>query len=77
MITPFAIGVVEWADQTSHSLAEYGIIPRLDAPGEWRRWADEISALPGIAAQSPPDPRAFDTWQAWAFRFNETVQPGG
>lgn len=77
VIIPVNIGVLDWTSQMSLSLEIYGIIPRLDAPDDWRTWASDVSNLPGVAIKAPPDPNDFDDWQAWAFRFIEIVQPGG
>lgn len=76
MITPVAMSVTEWTDQTSLSLEIYGIIPKLDAPDRWRDWAATVIALPGISATNPPDPNAFEDWKAWAYLFNESTRPG-
>jgi hypothetical protein len=77
MIIPFGIDVVEWASQTSTRIEAYGIIPRIDRPDEWVRWANDVVALPGIEALNPPDPDDYaNDWQTWAALFNDIVRPG-
>lgn len=76
MINPFGTDVVDWASQTSTDLLQYGIIGSISRPDEWVQWANNVIALPGIAALNPPDPDFFADWREWAVLFNDIVRPG-
>lgn len=72
-IDPRYLDVVEWTDFTAPLLEKYGRLPRLDNPEFWKEWALTLIQKPSIQSCQPPDPRYFDDWREWAFRFNQAV----
>lgn len=73
MIDPRGMTVTDWCDTVTHTLRQYGPIPVLLTAESWPRWAVEVLQIPQVFKYSPPDPRGFDSWQEWAFRFNQAV----
>lgn len=65
--------VVEWSDFMTAPLLPLSIFRRLDDPEKWQEWAYHLVQSQKIAAFNPPDPRLFDDWKEWAFRFNQVV----
>ena len=39
---------------------------------QWRAWADGLSGIGRFSGV--PDSRGFETWQDWAFAFNNTLR---
>lgn len=65
----------EWVDFMTLPLQQLGVTPRrLDDSKNWQSWAYNVVQSSAIAGFNPPDPRGFNTWLDWAFRFNQAVQ---
>ena len=73
MIDPRHLSVLEWTAQVTPGLSAYGPIPRLTDETRWPLWAALVIALPGLSALHPPRPEGFQTWQTWAFAFNQSI----
>lgn len=73
MIDPRGMHLAEWCDAATHTLNKYGPIPVLLAIEDWQQWAFDVLQLPRIAKYAPPDPRRFNDWREWVFRFNQAV----
>jgi len=69
MIDPRGMTVMDWCSQVTLTLSVYGPVPTLRDEEHWASWAEEILALPIVAATVPPGPRAFPDWRSWAERF--------
>lgn len=69
MILPVNIDVVSWADAMTVTLSRYGSVGVLRDAAGWRSWARNVSQLPTISSQNPPNPDFFEDWQDWAARF--------
>lgn len=64
----------EWVDFVTLPLQQIGVTPRrLDDPKNWKSWAFNVVQSAHLARFNPPDPRYFDDWMEWAFRFNQVV----
>lgn len=72
-IDPRGMTVVEWTDFMAIPLFGYAKPSRLDDPAAWKEWALNVIQSPKINVFNPPDPRHFEDWQDWAFRFNQVV----
>lgn len=72
MIDPRHLSLPQWVDAVNLALATYGPTTKLQND-DWALWAHNLIALPKISAFSPPDPRGFPDWRAWAERFVECV----
>lgn len=64
--------MVQWMDAVNLALSTSGPTTVLKN-SDWAMWAYGVLSLPKISAFSPPDPRGFPDWQAWAERFVECV----
>ncbi len=64
----------EWVEYSTAPLSRLvGTVPILSTNIGWVDWAYNLIQLPEIQKFSPPDPRYFNNWQEWAFRFNQAV----
>lgn len=64
----------EWADFVTIPLNSIGVTPRrLDNAENWKSWAFNLIQSAQLAGLFIPDPRFFDDWMEWAFRFNQAV----
>ena len=72
-IDPRMMTVTEWTDFMAPLLEPFGRMPRLDNPEFWKEWALTLIQRPAIQHFCPPDPRYFEDWEEWAFRFNQAV----
>lgn len=67
--------VREWADFITLPLNQIGVSPRqLEHTENWKSWAFNLIQSSQIAGFDPPDPRMYNDWVEWAFRFNQAVQ---
>lgn len=73
MIDPRHMEVKDWCDQMVQNLAPLVNAPQLLNPKDWQTWANSVISSPQIRVLHPPDPRLFDDWREWAFRFNQAV----
>lgn len=73
VIDPRGIEVVEWTNQMALELTGISLPPRLERPEDWQHWALYVIQSPKIAKVQAPDPRTYDDWREWAFRFNQAV----
>jgi hypothetical protein len=73
IIDPRFLTVQEWTDSMVFSLLDKSDLPRLDAPEAWKEWAMTVLQDARISQMNPPDPRFFDDWREWAFRFNQAL----
>jgi hypothetical protein len=73
MIDPRGLEVVEWCDLVALPLAPFVTPTRLLDPALWKNWAMGIIGSTALAPFNPPDPRTFEDWRDWAFRFNQVV----
>lgn len=72
-IDPRGLDVIEWCDYMVDELNQFGPVPRLLDPREWRAWGEVVIQFQGLLKYSPPEPRFFDEWREWAERFNQAV----
>lgn len=72
-IDPRFMTVQEWTDSMNFPLVDKVKAPRLDDPTAWKDWAYQVIQSPSISKLNPPDPRLFDDWREWAFRFNQAL----
>lgn len=77
IIHPQGYTVQEWTDYVNNSLSQFGPVPRLEGPTEWKSWAFAVCQLPGISRQQPPSPLTYDDWVRWADDFNLAVKFDG
>lgn len=74
MIDPRGVSLFDWTDSMSFPLFDLGARPpRLDDESYWKEWALNVIENATIASKSPPDPRHFEDWREWAYRFNQAV----
>lgn len=73
MIDPRFLSATQWCDATALALTSLTNVPRLRHEEAWQEWALAVLVIPAIAAFSPPDPRFFGDWRAWAERFVQCV----
>ena len=64
---------VDWADQVAQDFSQYGVIPKVHSESEWQNWGIELTQLPQISRQNPPNPFAFPSWMSWAEFFCEAI----
>lgn len=72
-IDPRFCTVQEWTDSMVFPLIDKSKTPRLDNPDAWKEWAMHVIQSGRIARYNPPDPRFFDDWREWAFRFTQVL----
>jgi len=59
--------IMVWASQLVDAFPPSDVIPMLDDPKEWRRWAMSFCyRSPTFARFHVPDPYIYETWQGWA-----------
>lgn len=64
----------EWVEYTISPLAALlGTVAPLQNNMDWVDWAYTVIQDPAVQKFNPPDPRFFNNWQEWAFRFNQAV----
>lgn len=73
IIDPRYMDLPYWSALVSASLLPHGFVARSAIEDNWREWADQVRSLPALAPLRVPDPRWFETWQNWAFKFNEAL----
>lgn len=73
MIDPRGFEVVEWCNLVALPLSTLVITPRLFDADLWKHWATGLVGSTALAPFNPPDPRPFEDWREWAFRFNQAV----
>ena len=72
-IDPRMLSVTDWTDSMTFALSGLARPPRLDNPEYWKEWALTVIQAPRVSRYNPPDPRYFEDWREWAFRFNEAL----
>lgn len=72
-VDPRGLSVQEWAAFSTPALARIATVPLLTEGRDWQQWAWVVMQSPKVAKYTPPDPRFFNNWQDWAFRFNQVV----
>jgi hypothetical protein len=72
-IDPRYMDVVDWCDLMVQNLGALTDAPQLLNAADWQVWATSVVSSPEIRVLHPPDPRYFESWQEWAFRFNQAV----
>lgn len=72
-IDPRFMTVQEWTDSMIYPLVGKSSPPRLDNPEAWKSWAMHVIQSARVSRMNPPDPRHFDDWREWAFRFNQAI----
>lgn len=72
-VNPRNVDPRQWAAQMALSLYQYGPVPTLADPNQWREWARVVIAFPALAAVGAPRPEQFTSWQDWAHAFNWSV----
>lgn len=71
-IDPINMTLLDWVDNVSFGLRQYGLIPQLTGE-DWVDWANHVNQVPGIQQQQPPEPFGYDDWKEWAVYFNDAV----
>jgi len=69
-IRPEGMNFREWADRV---VAQSDGFPNADQ-NNWQVWAKAVIGIPMVAAQLPPRPEYYATWDDWANEFNRAVQ---
>jgi hypothetical protein len=69
---PTGMKLIDWADCVAFDVGTIGTVGRLMNELGWKDWASQFLNLPGIG-RTIPDPKQFDDWQEWAFRFCQAI----
>lgn len=72
-IDPFGMTVTEWCDMMTPNLLQFGNLPRLDNPDNWREFGLALLNLPQLSGSIVPDPYQFERWDEWAMRLNKNL----
>lgn len=72
-VDPRGLTVQEWTSFSTPSLSRLASVPVLGDQRDWQQWALAVIQSSKVSRFGPPDPRHFDNWQDWAFRFNQAV----
>lgn len=73
VVDPRPMDLRYWADTVVFDLNNYGPIPQLDDPENWKPWAAGLIGINGISQQNPPSPYDYDDWKEWAYRFYQVL----
>lgn len=73
IIDPRFLTVQDWTDSMVFPIKDKAQIERLNDPNAWKEWAFNLIQYGRISFFDPPDPRFFDDWREWAFRFNQAI----
>ena len=69
---PNGMELMDWADQISLDLDQYGSIGKLQNESEWQDWAIRLLNISAIG-KNLPVPYSSDEWREWAERFCQSL----
>ena len=67
------MSVIQWTDAMTLILVQYGSVPRLDNPDDWREWGRGLLDNVALGDTLLPDPYQFAEWRPWAERVVEVL----
>lgn len=72
-VLPVGMSVIDWTDSMNLILVQYGSVPRLDNPDDWREWGRALLDNVSLGDTLLPDPYQFAEWRPWADRVVEIL----
>lgn len=69
MIIPVNMTVIEWADQMTNEVSQYGDIIKLENPEDWQSWALSVILSNEQWEAVIPNPFSYTDWREWAELF--------
>lgn len=70
---PSGLQFAQWGSVAAEQLAVYGVSPP-GAETSWKEWACGLFFIPELVASNIPSPEGFETWDAWACPFIESLR---
>lgn len=68
-VSPDYSTAVEWIDNMTETLEQFGQLPKIESDDAWLLWATAVVQLPQVSAVNPPDPYGARDWREWADLF--------
>ena len=69
MIIPVNMTVIEWADQMTNEVSQFGDIYKLENPEDWQFWALSVILSNEQWEAVIPNPFSYTDWREWAELF--------
>lgn len=69
MIIPVNMTVIEWTDQMTEYVDQYGDIIKLSDPNDWQFWALSVILSNEQWEAQVPNPFDYSDWREWAELF--------
>lgn len=69
MIIPADMNVMDWADQMTQTVSQFGDIIKLENPDDWQSWALSVILSNEQWEGVVPSPYEFQNWRDWAELF--------
>lgn len=69
MIIPVNMTVIEWADQMTNEVSQFGDIIKLENPEDWQFWALSVILSNEQWEAVIPNPFNYTDWREWAELF--------
>lgn len=73
-IDPRDMDVLTWTAQMVPNLIQFGPVPSLFTPEDWRQWGLSILSLQSLSGVNMPDPTLYDNWRLWAAELNVVLE---
>lgn len=64
--SPSNMSALDWTDQLSSALAQYGPFRKLEDPEQWKSWGASLLAPVALGGYVLADPYQFVEWREWA-----------